>query len=71
MPHGPVSKIVIKRPNGRTEIIGRGGHIDLQFAARTFAQFGEVVTVRHEMTQKKDDGGNSHLIAIHNTKRAR
>lgn len=70
MPYGPISKIVIKRPDGRTEIIGRGGHIDLRMATQTFAKHGEVVTVRHEMNPRPGKG-IPHVVAIHNAPPAR
>lgn len=68
MPQGPISRIVIRRPNGSTEIIGRVGHIDHNAAARIFASAGEVLTVRHEMMPQK---GDAQLVAIHNLKQPR
>lgn len=66
MPQGPVSRIIIKRPNGQTEVIGRTGHVDHNTAARQFASHGEVVTVRHEMMPQH---GAARTVAIHNLKR--
>jgi hypothetical protein len=66
MPQGPITRIVLRRPNGSTEIIGRVGHIDHNAAARTFATRGQVVTVRHETMPQQ---GASRTVAIHNVKR--
>ncbi len=43
MAKGPYSRIVIKRPNGETEIIGRPGHLDPTRAIRELSPMGEVL----------------------------
>ena len=66
MPQGPVTRIVLRRPNGRTEIIGRVGHVDHNTAAKIFSTRGQVLTVRHEMMPQQ---GVPATVAIHNIKR--
>lgn len=58
---GPYTRVVIRRPNGRTEVIGRSGHLDHHKASREFSNRGEVVAVRHEMA----DSGRGRSVAIH------
>jgi hypothetical protein len=69
MPQGPYTRIVLKRTNGRTDIIGRQGHLDPHAAARTFAAHGKVTVVRHEMMpvgpQGKPTGAKAQTVAIH------
>ena len=50
MAQGPYSKIVIERPDGRTEVVCRRGAVDPNEAFRTFARSGagKVTAVRHE-----------------------
>ena len=62
MAKGPYSRIVIKRPNGRTEIIGRSGHLEPGKASRELAPFGEVIAIRHEQA---DGTTRPATIAIH------
>lgn len=62
MAKGPYSRIVIKRPNGRTEIIGRPGHLEPRRAARELESMGTVLAVRHE---KAEGGHKPTTIAIH------
>lgn len=64
---GPFTRIVLCRPNGRTEIVTRQGHIEPNAAARIFAVHGKVVTVRHETPSVT--GGRSRLVTAHNMKR--
>lgn len=66
MPQGPVTKIVLRRPNGRTEIVTRIGHIDPKRAVDGLAHVGNVVAVRHEMMPK---GGKHETVGIHDTRR--
>lgn len=65
MPQGPFSRIVIRRPNGAVEIIGRNGHVEPAAVSRMMAatQAGTVLAVRHE--QMPADGGKVRPIAIH------
>lgn len=57
------TRIVITRPDGRTEVVGRPGHHDPHAMARAFEAHGVVVAVRHEMVP--DGGGASQTVAIH------
>ena len=63
MAQGPYSRIVIRRPNGKTEIIGRPGLLDPRRAARELEPMGVVLAVRHE---KAEGNGKPTTIAIHN-----
>jgi hypothetical protein len=63
MATGPITRIVLRRSDGRVEIIGRAGHINPHAAARNFAAHGKVVTVRHEMMGA---GVRTATVAIHN-----
>jgi hypothetical protein len=47
------TRIVIRRPSGKVEIIGRHGQHDPHKMAKTFEQMGlgTVLAVRHEMSQ--------------------
>lgn len=51
MPQGPFTRIVVRRPDGTIDVIGRKGSLDPNKTARTFndAGHGEVLAVRHEM----------------------
>jgi hypothetical protein len=62
MANGPYSRIVIKRANGRTEIIGRAGHLDPNRMVRELAPFGDVLAVRHEQAE---GNGPPTTVAIH------
>jgi hypothetical protein len=62
MAKGPYSRIVIKRPSGRTEIVGRHGLMDPARVAREFSAFGQVVAVRHE---NSEGGAKPTTLAIH------
>lgn len=62
MPQGPVSRIVLRRFDGRTEIIGRAGHIDPSRITAALKAAGDVLVVRHEMMPKS---GKHETIAIH------
>lgn len=66
MPQGPITRIVIRRPDGRTEILGRVGHVDPHKATRDFATHGEVLVVRHEMMPI---AGRAQTLRIHEVKR--
>ena len=63
MAQGPYGRIVIRRPDGRAEIITRRGTVDPNEVARSFRHVGEVVAVRHEQRV----GGSKKLttLAIH------
>ena len=63
MAKGPYSRIVIRRPDGKTEIIGRPGLLDPRRAARELEPMGVVLAVRHE---KAEGNGKPATIAIHN-----
>jgi hypothetical protein len=63
MPQGPVTRIVIRRPNGRVEVIGRVGHHDPHRLAREFSGVGVVTVVRHELMPRVGEAGK--VVAIH------
>lgn len=46
---GPYTRIAIRLPNGRTEIIGRHGHQDPHIITRSMSGVGKVLSVRHEV----------------------
>jgi hypothetical protein len=57
--------IVVRRADGKSEIIGRAGHADPNVAARLFEGLrgGKVVAVRHE--QVNPNQGARRTIGIH------
>lgn len=65
MPQGPFTRIVIRRPNGAVDVIGRMGHVPVDAVGLMVAQMraGTVVAVRHE--QMPTEGGAVRTIAIH------
>jgi hypothetical protein len=66
MASGPYTRIMVKRPNGRTEVIGRPGVIAPGDAAAMVKDgaMGTVVAVRHEHMQS----GKRVMLAIHDLK---
>lgn len=62
MPQGPVTRIVIRRPSKKVEIIGRVGHHDPHRISRELSGMGTVIAVRHEMMPVK---GKTQTVAIH------
>lgn len=63
MAQGPYSRIVIRRPDGRTEVITRRGTVDPNEVARAFAAHGTVIAVRHE--QRVGGDKKPSTLAIH------
>jgi hypothetical protein len=63
MAQGPFTRIVVRRPDGKVEVIGRHGtHAPGDVArALTKAGAGEALSVRHEM----HSGGTQQTMAIH------
>lgn len=57
------SRIVIRRPGGAVEVIGRKGHLDPHAMARDMAMHGEVLAVRHETMPA--GAKRAQLVAIH------
>lgn len=57
--------IVLRRPNGRPEIIKRAGHHDPDQAARTFEALlgGKAIAVRHEQVSSGE--ARPRPVAIH------
>jgi hypothetical protein len=47
----PVTRIVVRRPGGAVEVIGRHGHLDPAALVRNFSG-GTVLAVRHEQAGK-------------------
>lgn len=68
MPQGPFTRIVIRRPSGAVEVIGRMGHVPVDAVGLMVGQMraGSVVAVRHE--QMPAEGGAVQTIAIHDMK---
>jgi len=64
MPQGPFSRIVIRRPNGKVDVIGRVGFVDPHPTSRALqdAGAGEVLAIRHEMMPM---AGKPQPVAIH------
>jgi hypothetical protein len=65
MPQGPYSRIVIRRPSGAVEVLGRIGLVDIHATARQMATSGAgtVLAIRHE--QMPAEGGEVRTVAIH------
>ena len=75
------TRIVVKRPNGKVEVIGRKGQHSPNDVARRFAEkgLGTVMTVRHEMSVPIDSNVRTSkaqaaprrttTVAIHQVKR--
>lgn len=63
MAQGPYSRIVIRRPDGQTEVITRRGTVDPGEVARSFSHVGSVVAVRHE--QRTGGAKKPSTLAIH------
>lgn len=63
MAQGPFTRIVIRRPDGNVEIIGRHGIHDPNETARAMTKSGagQVLSVRHEMHTE----GTQRTLAIH------
>lgn len=63
MAEGPVTRITVRRPNGRTEIIGRAGVMSLEDAEKMVSGggMGVLLSVRHEQVQ----GGKRTTLGIH------
>lgn len=71
MIHQAYTRIVIQRPNGKTEIVGRKGLHDLNTAVAAFEMkgAGKVVAVRHETApideKTKRRKARAMTLAIH------
>ena len=61
---GPYSRIAIRRPSGKVEMIGRAGIHDPDRIARQLRQAGagEVISVRHERVAPT---GKRETMAVH------
>ena len=50
---GPITRIVVQRPDGKTEVVGRAGTLEPYRLAREFTpNNGTVTAVRHEQGGK-------------------
>jgi hypothetical protein len=75
MIHQAFTKVVIRRPNGRVEMIGRRGIHDPHTIARVLEESGAgvVTAVRHETkaveSRTKPGHGKPQTLAIHDMRR--
>lgn len=57
-----IFRVVIRRPDGRTEVIGRRGIPDINRIHRDMAHIGTVVSIRHE---RLNPDGSKDTVGVH------
>ena len=68
MAQGPYTRIIVQRPDGKVEVVGRPGMHDPHAVSRLFSEAGsgKVIAVRHESMPA--GGGVHQTLAIHEVK---